>query len=490
MASETAGPSAWVIVLNWNGRSHLPDCLGALAAVPSENVTILLVDNGSTDGSVEWVETAHPEVKLLRNSQNLGFTGGNNAGIRYALDHGADYVILLNNDTSVDPSFVERLVAAGESDPSVGVIGGTIRMFYNPDVVNSTGVDLNMWAYGRDRDFGAPSSAKRPEGDVLAVSGCLMAVKRRVFEEIGLLDDAFFAYFEDVDFCLRVWDETDFRILYTPEALIYHKFSASTAGNARAKALLYTRNQYRLMLKHFRITHLWRTAPGFLLHRWHHLVEGKKALSQEVSWLELLFMARFVGGVAVLPLTRLARALAKGPKRQERFWPMLVPEACLPREESFHSDHTKKVASAREAALVASPTRRLTMGVNDFALSGDWSVLGGEAPRRRSLMGRAACFLEIPEGESYLQVHAFADTAAAQGLLWAFVDGSGWGCRRLRPGWCTYHYRIDSRAGGKTAEVALEARNAKGAGLPGRVSVNEVAALSPGDPFLRAGGLL
>lgn len=490
MTPEAGCPSAWVIVLNWNGRTHLSDCLGSLAQVTYPKTKILLVDNGSNDGSTQWVREHYPDVRLIEMGRNLGFTGGNNAGILHALDRGADYVILLNNDTRVEPDVVDRLVEAGEADPAAGVIGGTIRMFYQPDVLNSTGVDLNFWGYGRDRDFAAPSSIQRQAGEVLAVSGCLMAVKRGVFEKIGVLDNRFFAYFEDMDFCLRVWDETKLKVIYAPGAIVYHKFSASTAGACHFKAVLYMRNQYRILLKHFPVIHLWRQGLPFLSHRWKRMWEGKRTLSPEVSWLELGAMTRFTLLLPLIPLLRFGRLLFHGPKRPKRFWRLLVPEAALPRDNFFQPDHSRKVSSATQAAQVSPLGRRVVMGISDHALGGEWSPLDQTSPRNRKLLGRGICFLHAPAGEAYLQIHAFVNPAAPRAALWACVEGSGWAHVSLRPGWTTYHFRICPRSKGGPVAVSLEARDSAGRTLTGSVGVNEVAALSPGDPYLRAGGVL
>ena len=261
-------PLVWIIVLNWNGRRHLRDCLDSLSLLNYPSYRILIVDNNSIDGSVSFISENYPHICIIQNSDNLGFAEGNNVGIRHALSQGAEYVVLLNNDTRVEPGFLSPLIDKGEENVNVGVIGGTVLMFFNPLIVNSTGVNLNRFAYGWDRDFGEDASQlNREGGEVLAVTGCLMAVKREVFEKIGLLDPEFFAYFEDVDFCIRVWKYTDFKVEYVPGSVIYHKFSASSSGNSVLKRKLMIRNQYRILFKHFPATDLLNIFPRFTMHR-------------------------------------------------------------------------------------------------------------------------------------------------------------------------------------------------------------------------------
>lgn len=258
--------SAWIIVLNWNGIQHLPTCLGSLTSIDYPNCNILLVDNGSTDQSLQFVRKNFPDIRIIANRQNLGFAEGNNIGIRHALSNGADYIVLLNNDTRVEPDFLTRLITRGEAKPDIGVLGGKVLMMDNPDIVNSTGINMNLFAYGWDRDFGEKASeVNRPGGEVLAVTGCLMAIKKQVFEKIGLLDPDFFAYMEDLDFCLRVWKCTDFKIEYMPEAIIYHKFSASTPG--KFKRRLMAINQYRIFFRHFPLPVIIKIFPLMTLHR-------------------------------------------------------------------------------------------------------------------------------------------------------------------------------------------------------------------------------
>lgn len=298
-------PLVWIIVLNWNGKQHLQDCLGSLKSIDYPNYKVLLVDNDSQDGSVSFVEENFPDVQRIVNYGNLGFAEGNNVGIRHALSQGADYIVLLNNDTRVEPDFLSRLINRGEEKKDVGVLGGKVLMFDNPGSVNSTGVNLNRFAYGWDRDFGEQATqVNRAGGEVLGVTGCLMAVKREVFERIGLLAPEYFAYLEDVDFCLRVWKYTDFKIEYVPDSVIYHKFSASISRDSPFKRRLMTRNQYRIFFGHFPAWDIMKIFPLFTLHRSLRLLGHLRRLDFELFFIEALILLKHW---ILFPLTVFAR---------------------------------------------------------------------------------------------------------------------------------------------------------------------------------------
>jgi hypothetical protein len=296
---------AWIVILNWNGKQHLQDCLDSLLSIDYQNYKILFVDNDSHDDSVSFMKENYPDVRIIVNSKNLGFAEGNNVGIRYALSQGADYIVLLNNDTRVEPDFLSRLIKRGEEKKDIGVLGGKVLMFHNPLIVNSTGINLNRFAYGWDRDFGEDATqVNRAGGEVLGVTGCLMAVKREVFDRIGLLAPEYFAYLEDVDFCLRVWKYTNFKIEYVPDSVIYHKFSASTSWNSSFKRRLMTINRYRIFFGHFPAWDILKIFPLLSLHRAVMLSSHLIRLDFKLFVMEILILLKHW---ALLPLTVFTR---------------------------------------------------------------------------------------------------------------------------------------------------------------------------------------
>ncbi len=242
-------PKVSVIIVNWNGKSLLEDCLGSLAAQTAKEIEIILVDNGSKDGSVEYVRERYPGVKLISLPENLGFAGGNNAGIRVAR---GEYIALLNNDTKADPAWLENLLSSVESSPpSTGMWASKILSYDNPEIFDNVGLLLYPDGLGRgkgrlEKDHGQydhPSEAFFP-------SGCAGLYRREVLTKIGLFDEEFFAYADDVDIGLRA-RLAGWGCQYVPSAKVYHKYSASSAAYSPIKAFLVERNRIWVLFKYF-----------------------------------------------------------------------------------------------------------------------------------------------------------------------------------------------------------------------------------------------
>jgi GT2 family glycosyltransferase len=218
------------------------------------NYHIVVVDNGSTDGTESAVRTQYPEVTVIVNPRNLGFTGGTNVGIRHALSQGADYVFLINNDTFVEPTILDELIAYAGS-PGVGIVGPKIYCADDPQRIWSVGakrhpltLEMIDKGYGR-MDVGQWEEVA--EQDYLL--GCAQLFKRSVLEEIGLLDEAFFLYCDDMDICLRA-HEAGYRMLMVPQAKMWHKGAASVAGGKSSPRVRYysARSSTWLFRKHVR----------------------------------------------------------------------------------------------------------------------------------------------------------------------------------------------------------------------------------------------
>jgi len=226
-------PHVAVVVLTWNGEEDTVACLASLQRVHYDNLSVVVVDNGSADRTVPRVRAEFPDVAMLETGANLGFAGGNNVGIRYALDHGADYVFLLNNDTIVDPAVVRHLVDAAEADPSVGVIGPKVFFFSEPDHVWYGGGWVQRWA-GASGHIGLGERDRMNQGeplDTAYVTGCALMARASVLRRVGLLEPAFFIYWEDVDLSFRI-RRAGYRVLYAPRAVLWHKVSRTFGGTA------------------------------------------------------------------------------------------------------------------------------------------------------------------------------------------------------------------------------------------------------------------
>jgi GT2 family glycosyltransferase len=247
-------PRVSIIVLNWNGQHDTVECLESLSHISYPNCEVIVVDNGSTDGSVEQFKAHYPAIKVIENQENLGFAEGNNVGIRAALQEDTAYILCLNNDTIVDTRFLDELVNIAERDPRVGFAGPKIY-YYNylgrgrKDVINSAGVKLNMWI-GKvwplgDHEIDAGQYEEIRLVDSL-IGSCLL-VKTRVITEIGLLDPKFFTYWEETDWCSR-GAAAGYTSIYVPKAKIWHKYAASS-GSGRPNDYYVTRNRFWFMRK-------------------------------------------------------------------------------------------------------------------------------------------------------------------------------------------------------------------------------------------------
>jgi GT2 family glycosyltransferase len=241
-----------IIVLNWNGRAITAACLDSLKSLTYPAFEVILVDNGSIDGSQEFFRERYPWVTLLETGQNLGFTGGNNVGISYALRASADYLLLLNNDTVVDPAFLGHLVAAAEARPDVGILNPKIYYFDRPEMLWYAGGELSLYRgvskhYGfREIDRGQYDEAR----EVNFITGCAFFIKREVIEKIGLLDEYFFCYSEDADWSIRA-QKAGYKGLYVPSARIWHKVGAATTSSGNEFTMrMGTRNAMYLVSKH------------------------------------------------------------------------------------------------------------------------------------------------------------------------------------------------------------------------------------------------
>lgn len=251
-------PLAAIIVLTWNQRQLTLDCLASLAQLtyPAERLMLIVVDNGSADGTAQAIREHYPDVVVLENGDNLGFAEGNNVGIRYAMDQGVDYVMLLNNDTVVDPAMLTELLNVAESDLEIGIVGPKMLYFDPPDVIWSAGNKID-WDHGglirlqaEERDTGVDETPL----EVDYVTGCGVCLRRAVIEKIGMLDARFFIYYEESDWCLRA-HQAGWRVLYVPQARLWHKVSAAMGTASPATDYYMARNVLLFIAKHHRGVH-------------------------------------------------------------------------------------------------------------------------------------------------------------------------------------------------------------------------------------------
>ncbi len=247
-----AMPKVFIIILNWCGWRDTVECLNSLKKNRYSNSEILVVDNGSIDESADKLQQycQQPVSKnnyfscsFLRNQSNLGFAGGNNTGIEYALKNKADYILLLNNDTLIEENFLVELVKKGEEYSQAGMLGGKIYYYSQPEKIwfaggkiSSCGIRGTHLGLG-ELDEGQYDQIK--ETDYL--TGCCLLVKRKTIEKIGLMPENYFLYYEDADWCWRA-RQAGCQCLFIPQAKIWHKCSASAKEGSLSYIYYHSRN--------------------------------------------------------------------------------------------------------------------------------------------------------------------------------------------------------------------------------------------------------
>jgi GT2 family glycosyltransferase len=251
-----------VIIVAYNQRADLARCLASLRE--STDAEIIVVDNGSSDGTADYLAGEFPEVRLVRSQENLGFGGANNLAAGQAAGR---YLAFLNPDTVVTPGWLGALVAALERDPSAGLATSKVLLLPDPERTNTCGNDVHLTGLTLCRGLGAPRDAFDEPAEVAAVSGAAFAIRRELFERLGGFDADFFLYLEDTDLSLRA-RLAGYRCLYVPDSIVYHDYRLRFGPR---KTYYQERNRYLMLLKCYR----WRTLLALL---------PALALAEVVTW--------------------------------------------------------------------------------------------------------------------------------------------------------------------------------------------------------------
>lgn len=261
-------PNVFIIILNWNGKEDTIACLDSVHKLNYPDYHVIVVDNASTDGSVDAIRARYSSatwLTIIENGVNIGYTGGNNVGIRYAMEKGADYIWLLNNDTKSEPDALNLLINAAQEHPKAGLLGPKIVQMDNPAKAYSMIGRLNMWFPWPDRMEGKDvRKIGRQVSEADFLSGSALLVKREFIEQVGLLDELFFFYWEENDWCER-GKKSGFKVLLVPDAVVYHKGGGSSGkGWNEFTAYYLVRNWILFMRKHAKARY-WVTFLPFLL---------------------------------------------------------------------------------------------------------------------------------------------------------------------------------------------------------------------------------
>lgn len=257
-------PRIQVIIPNWNGRHLLPHCLSALAVQTIKDFDVTVVDNGSTDGSVTWLQEHFPHVHLIANSENRGFAAAIDQGIRAG---DSEYIATLNNDAKPEPRWLQALVEAADQNVRVGMCASKMLFADRPWLINSTGICVDRAGIAWDRHGGRPDGPQQEDSPTEVFGPCAGAAlyRRAMLDEIGLFDEDFFAYLEDVDLAWRAqW--AGWECLYVPGAVVFHAHSATGKEGSSFKNHLLGRNKVWLVCKNYPLPQLLWYAPLILAY--------------------------------------------------------------------------------------------------------------------------------------------------------------------------------------------------------------------------------
>lgn len=319
-------PLVYVLVINWNGKEHLEECFDTLLVSTHPNTKYILLDNASDDDSVEFVRNRYgdnPDVAILECGANLGWSGGNNKGMEYALKAGADYIFLLNNDTRIAPDAISDLVYQAEADRTIGALSPKILLYDNPTLINSVGLEATIIGSSWDKGIGRADGPRwDKEEDIIGVCGAAMFIRSNVLRQSGLLPIDFEIYLDDLDLSLRIW-MAGYTIRSCPKAKVWHKFSATMGTGSRShhKYYLNTRNRARIIMRNYPL----RQIPliKFLYMKGECKAMGRALLDGE-WWRVWAHLKSWFAIMAYFPKSIPSRLRSRG--NHSRFWPMVLRE--------------------------------------------------------------------------------------------------------------------------------------------------------------------
>jgi GT2 family glycosyltransferase len=287
----TMKPRVAIIILIWNGRQDTVECLESLRADTYLEKQLIVVDNGSSDDSVQFIRAKFPEVKVIENHANLGFTGGNNVGIREALVQGAKYVYLLNNDTTVEPEALGALVAAAEAEPRFGLLSPVMHYFDPPREIWFAGSQIKLGSGLAVHDNSRQPTRTEAPYEVPWVSGCAILMPASVARKLEGFDERYYLTFEDVDLSLRVRRE-GLAVVTVPAARIYHKGGMSGKRISGVGYYYVVRNKLLLVRKHCGMGYLPAAFRIIAIHVW-DLARRRRGMKDRLRYIRSTFDAVF-----------------------------------------------------------------------------------------------------------------------------------------------------------------------------------------------------
>ncbi len=264
-AVPTAKPLVSIVIVSYNGLEVLRPCLESLRALTYPRADVVVVDNGSDDGTADFVTSSFPAVQFIRLAENTGFARGNNIGIKHAT---GEFVFILNNDAEVSSEVIDELIRFMEEHPDVGMVCPKVVKYDEPSQVDSLG--LATYRDGMPRGLGRGESAALHRGaiEILFPSGCACLCRREVLEDVGLFDEDFYLLLEDADLGWRV-RMAGWRCFCVPTAVVRHRYSTTIGPYSMMKAYYVERNRIWVAIKNFPLRHLWK-CPYYTLVRYAH----------------------------------------------------------------------------------------------------------------------------------------------------------------------------------------------------------------------------
>lgn len=250
------------VILNTNRRDDTLECLRSLQQSSYLNHRAIVLDNHSNDGSLEAIRSNFPKVEIIELAENRGYTGNNNVGIRIALEAQADWVFVLNEDTILDPECLAKLVAVGQSHPNIGMVGPMVYHLAEPTMIQSAGGVLGRgWEsvhLGKDEQ---DAGQFREPHMVSWLTGCALLIRRAVIDQVGMLDERMFIYYEETEWCLRA-RAAGWRLVHVPEAKLWHKGVQRNYSPSPSFTYYMTRNRFLMLSKHRAPCSVWIIAFG------------------------------------------------------------------------------------------------------------------------------------------------------------------------------------------------------------------------------------
>lgn len=250
--------SVSVVLLSYNSKEDLKECIPSLMSQTYQDFEIIIVDNGSMDGSEEFIKIQYPTIKVVQTGKNLGYAAGNNAGFEFAE---GEYIVVVNPDTVADPEWLTKLIEPLESDPTITATTSKILIYYQKDKINTCANTAHYTGLTFCRGLNMPASELNNPQLVGAVSGCSFAIRSDMLKNINGFDSDFFLYQEDADLSWRIRFAGG-KILYVPESIIYHKFRLSISPQ---KEFYLERNRYLILLKNFESKTLLLLLPSLMI---------------------------------------------------------------------------------------------------------------------------------------------------------------------------------------------------------------------------------